>query len=113
MSLERRRHPRVKVEVPGRLRVAGVDHVGSVKDICRDAVLVETDRSWPAETPVGLEMTLPGTVGAVAVTGRVVRELRSDGGPSGVAILFDDLDPMTTLKIDLFLELHGQPTERP
>jgi hypothetical protein len=113
VSLERRKHPRVRVEVPSRLRVAGADHVGSVKDMCRDAVLVETDRSWPVETPVVLEMTLPDTDGAVAVTGRVVREIRSDGGPSAVAVLFDDPDPMTLLKIDLFLELHGQTAERP
>jgi hypothetical protein len=113
VSLERRKHPRVRVEVPSRLHVAGTDHVGSVKDICRDAVLVETDQSWPVETPVGLEMTLPGLDGAVALTGRVVREVRSDGGPSGVAILFNAPDALTMLKIDLFLELHGPTTERP
>lgn len=101
----------MKVDAPGRLRVAGGEHLGRVRDICRDAALVELDRTWPVETAVSLEMTLPRTEGAIVVAGRVVREIHLDGGMRGVAILFSEPDPLTLLKVDLFLD--SQTAEQP
>src|SRR5688572_6017928 len=88
---ERRRHPRVVVDVPATLKADGADHPARLRDICRDAALVEAERAWPLETEVGLRMELPGTGGSVDVRGRVIRLAPGEAGRHGMAVLFTDV----------------------
>lgn len=102
MGEERRRSPRVVVDVPARLEIGGQQFEARLRDICRDAALVEFDRSYPLETPVTLEAELPRVVGKIRAAGRVIR-LTSGAEPKGMAILFDELPPEVTLRIELFV----------
>lgn len=102
---ERRRHPRVVVDVPATLRADGADHIAQLRDICREAALVEADRAWPLETEVGLRMELPGTGGVVDVRGRVIRLAAGEAGRHGMAILFTDVAATAGMRIDFFVSL--------
>jgi hypothetical protein len=102
---ERRRNPRVAVDVPVTVRAEGAEHAGRLRDICRDAALVETDRSWPMETELGLRMELPGTGGPIEITGKVIRLAPGEGGKQGVAILFTDVTAAAGMRIDFFVAL--------
>ncbi len=103
MGKERRRNPRVVVDVPVRLTIDGETIPGRIRDICRDAALVEADRSYPLETKVTLEAELPQVAGTVRAPGRVIRLAQGKRGVPGMAILFDDLPSETTLRIELFI----------
>ena len=102
---ERRRHPRVVVEIPVRLRVEGVAHEARLRDICREAALVEAERAWPLETVVELHMELPGTGGAIDVSGRVIRLAAGESGRHGMAVLFTDVAATAGMRIDFFVSL--------
>ena len=102
---ERRRHPRVVVDIPATLRADGADHGVRVRDICRDAALVEGDRTWPLETEVGLRMELPGTGGVVDVQGRVIRLAAGEAGRHGMAILFTDVTATAGMRIDFYVSM--------
>jgi hypothetical protein len=108
MTEERRKSPRFTVEVPVRLTARGASYPGRLRDICRDAALVEVDRPWSLETPVALAMELPGTGGPLEVLGRVVRLVPAQGGgPHGIAVLFTDVSPAAATRIDFFIALQG------
>jgi len=101
---ERRRHPRIPVDVPVRLTVDGESLLGRLKDICRDAALVESNRAFPLETTVVLAMELPGTGGPLEVSGRVIR-LAGEDGVQAMAILFTGVTPAAATRIDFFVAL--------
>jgi hypothetical protein len=103
MGKERRRSRRVAVDVPARLTVGGETLDGRLHDICRDAALVLAGRSWPLETPMGLEAELPGVPGRVRASGRVVRLAAAEQGQHGMALLFDELAPESALRIELYI----------
>jgi hypothetical protein len=69
MGQERRRHPRFVVDVPVRIVDQGTEHTGRLRDICREAALVETARAWPLDAEVGLRMQLPGVNEGIDVAG--------------------------------------------
>jgi hypothetical protein len=105
---ERRRHPRVEVNVV--VHVTAGDDVagGRMHDISVDAVLLEAPRSWPVGTTVGLGFTLPGMQAPVSLSGTVIRETaEADGGARLMAVLFTDLPPATATAIDLFMAGQG------
>jgi hypothetical protein len=103
---ERRRHPRVVADVPVRLLVAGGEHAAHLRDICREAALVEASSKWPLETEVAIKMQLPGVSDLIEVRGRVIREVAGEGShPYGMAILFHDVTPIAALRIDFFVAL--------
>jgi hypothetical protein len=102
---ERRKNPRVAVDVPVRLIAEGITHEARIKDICRDAVLVEAARHWPLETEVGLRMELPGMNETIEVSGRVIRLVPNGSGPQGMAILFGNVSPLIGLRIEFFVAL--------
>ena len=102
---ERRKNPRAAADFAARLTVGQETIEGRVRDICRDAVLVQAARSYPLQTPVRLEMELPGQPAGIRASGKVVRLAANERGPHGMAILFDDeLPPDTALRIDLFVQ---------
>ena len=102
---ERRRNPRVVVDIPVTVKAEGQDHAGRLRDICRDAALVEMDRSWPLETELGVRMELPGTGGPIEVSGRVIRLAPGEAGKQGMAILFTDVKATAGMRIDFFVAL--------
>lgn len=104
MSPNRRRNPRVVVtDVPARITVGSETLGGQVQDICRDAALVEVERSFPLQTPMTVEVELPGVKGVIRASGRVIRQTGYDDGRHSLAILFDDLPQEHLLRIDLFI----------
>ena len=103
MSPERRRSPRYQLKAPVRLGLGDEALPGLLRDICRDAALVESPRELALETPVTLVMELPSVGGALQVSGRVVRRPAPEGDIHPLAILFTDLPPAAATRIDLLL----------
>lgn len=103
MSVERRRHPRFVVDLPARIAAGERELRGRVRDVCRDAALVEGDTWFPLQTRVGLALELPGAEGPLRVTGRVIRLAPGDQGSHAMAVLFDDLPEPAAARIDAFL----------
>ena len=103
---ERRKSPRKPADVPVRCQAEGRTFPGRLRDICRDAALVDVHEALPLDTRVLLAMHLPG-VGAVEVTGRVIRLAEGEGDARGIAVLFTDATPSAATRIDLFLSRDG------
>jgi PilZ domain len=103
---ERRKHPRFQVSVPVRLTLNEVVYAGMLKDVCRDAALVELPEALGLQSRVSLSLQLPGTGGPLQVDGKVVRVLPSaNGATSDVAVLFTDLTPAAETRIEFFIAL--------
>jgi len=100
---ERRKHRRFAVDVPARIEMGPETQLARVRDICRDAVLVEADRWYPLNTRVAVSMELPGTDGELIVTGEIIRLAPGDQGSHGMAVLFRDLNQAAADRIDLFI----------
>ena len=99
---ERRRSPRKPADLPVRCLVEGRAFPGRLRDICRDAALVDVHEAVPLDARVALTVDLPGA-GAVEVAGRVIRLAEGEGDARGIAILFADATPTAATRIDLFL----------
>jgi len=108
MSEERRRNPRFAVEVPVRLTAGGEAFPGRLKDLCRDAVLVEAAHVLPLDARVAVAMALPGTGGPLEVNGKVIRLDKGDGADHRMAILFTSVTPAAETRIDFFIAQHEQ-----
>jgi PilZ domain-containing protein len=105
MAEERRKNPRYVVDVPVRLMAGGVMTQGRLRDICRDAALVEVDAPQALESTVTLLLELPGTGGPLRVVGRVIRLAAAGEGRHGAAVLFTEVPPATEARIDFFVAL--------
>jgi hypothetical protein len=99
---ERRRHPRVAADVPVHILDQGTEHQARLRDICRDAALVEAPQTWPLESELGLKMALPGINEVIEVKGRVIR---LEPSVNGIAILFTEVTPLAGMRIDFFVAL--------
>jgi PilZ domain len=105
---ERRKHPRFKVRVPVLVSLGPERFEGRLKDLCRDAALVEINRSVTVGSELALALQLPGTGGPLLVVGSVVREAEGEDGSRVVAVLWRDVTPATETRIDFFVALQGQ-----
>jgi hypothetical protein len=103
MGDERRKSPRVAVDAAARLTIGEEQIDARVRDICRDAVLVETERVFPLQTEVTVETELPKVSGAIRASGRVIRHAKVQDGTQAMAILFDQISTEATLRIELFV----------
>lgn len=103
MSDERRKSPRIVADVPARLTVGPDTFDGLLHDVCRDAALVESERELPLGTAVTIETTLPRVAGSVRASGHVIRIAGYGDGRHSVAILFEDLEPSSRMRVDLFV----------
>jgi hypothetical protein len=89
--------------VPTHLRVGGQLVAVRLKDVCRDAVLVEAPHAWSLGTPVGVILGLPDGHAPVEVTGTVIRVvLPTSEESAGVAVLFTQLSPELATRLDFF-----------
>ncbi len=100
---ERRKSPRFSVDVPARLTVGSDVLTGRLRDVCRDAALVEANRWFPLQTAVTLAVELPGTGGPLELKGTVIRLAPGEQGSHGMAILFTDVTDAAGLRIDFFI----------
>lgn len=99
---ERRKSPRVVVDLPVRLGLEGRTFPGRIHDVCRDAALVETHQRCAVGTKVTLAWESPG--GTVAqVSGVVLRVSAAEGDARRVAVLFVDVAPATATAIELLV----------
>jgi hypothetical protein len=103
MADERRRSPRIVADVPARLTVGAETFDALLHDVCRDAALVESDRELPLGTEVSMQTELPRVSGPVRATGRVIRIAGYGDGRHSVAILFDELETASRMRVDLFV----------
>jgi PilZ domain-containing protein len=102
-SQERRKNRRYEVDIPTRLLVAGESIDVRLKDVCRDAILVESPQTWPLGTPVGVALGLPDGQSPVEVHGKVIRLAAASGGEGpGVAVLFTEVSPELAARLDFF-----------
>jgi len=99
---ERRKNPRVAMGAPVRVNVDGRPVAGRLRDICRDAALVDAPHRCPLGTAVLLTLDLPGGT-PLLVAGTVIRLVEGPGEDQGLAILFGDLTPTTAAKLDAFV----------
>ena len=103
---DRRRSPRVVVDLPVRLTVDGHTVPGRIHDVCRDAALVETHQ----RCTVGMNVLLAwdsGGGGMVQVAGVILRISAAEGDARRVAILFVDVAPATATAIELLVDRAG------
>jgi PilZ domain len=103
---DRRKSQRFPVRAPVQLTAGGEVLPAILKDLCRDAALVEVRRPLPLGTEVSLLLKLPGTGGPLQVGGHVVRVAP---GPEPdtleVAVLFVDMTAAAETRIDFFIAL--------
>jgi hypothetical protein len=102
---ERRRSPRFSVSVPVRLTFGSDTSTGTLKDLCRDAALVESEHAAPLGSEVTLALALPGTGGPLQVGGRVVRLTPGEEGGHDLAVLFTEVSNAAEARIDFFITL--------
>jgi hypothetical protein len=103
---DRRRSPRVVVDLPVRLVVDGQTVPGRIHDVCRDAALVETHQRCSVGMNVVLSWETPGG-GMVQVAGVILRISAAEGDARRVAILFVDVAPATATAIELLVDRAG------
>ena len=102
-SDERRRSKRYAADVPTRLRVAGRLIDVRLKDVCRDAVLVESSETFDLGTPVGVILGLPDGQNPIEVHGTIIRLApAADAEAAGMAVLFTQLSPELATRLDFF-----------
>ena len=86
---DRRRQPRFSVRVPVQLTSGNEVHPAILKDLCRDAGLVEIRHGLELGSEVSLLLKLPGTGGPLQVGGHVVRVAPgAEAGTVEAAVLF-------------------------
>jgi hypothetical protein len=102
MTQERRKNPRVTVDLPVKVWVGGDAVPGHLKDICRDAALVEIHHRCDVGTPIRIAWETRD--GAVEVSGRVIRLALGEGDAQAVAMLFGDVPSFAATQIELLID---------
>lgn len=102
---ERRKSPRVVVDVSVRLTVEGRTVPGRIHDICRDAALVESHERCVVGAKVAMARESAGSV--ARVDGVVLRVSAGEGDARGIAILFVDVAPAAATAIELLIDRAG------
>ncbi len=107
MSPERRRHPRVRVDVAVQITAEDRAISGHLHDLSVDATLLEAPQAWPVGTAVRLAFELPDGGGSLDLAGTVIRVAEGEGQGQAMAVLFADLPPAAATRIDLFMGRRG------
>jgi PilZ domain len=103
---ERRKEPRFEVSVAVHLALGADRFRGLLKDICRDAALLEVGRTLAEGAAVALVLQLPGTGGPLHLLGKVVRTAPRDHGGQEIAVVFVDLTPAAETRLDYFVTVN-------
>ena len=103
---DRRRQPRFLVRVPVQLTTGSEVHPAILKDLCRDAGLVEIRHGLELGSEVSLLLKLPGTGGPLQVGGHVVRVAPgAEAGTLEAAVLFANVTAAAETRIEFFITL--------
>ncbi len=106
---DRRKSQRFPVRAPVQLTAGGEVHPAILKDLCKDAALVELRRPLPLGSEVSLLLKLPGTGGPLQVGGHVVRVAPGpEPGTLEMAVLFADVTAASETRIDFFIALQAR-----
>jgi hypothetical protein len=100
---DRRRHPRITVDLPATVLAGGAERPARVKDLCRDAALVESAEPAALGEAVALAIVV-SRAATVDLKGRVIRDAGHDGRQHAFAVLFSDLDPAAATEIEVLLQ---------
>jgi len=98
---DRRKSPRLPVEGAVRLTSGGTSTTGRLRDLCRDAALVEVEAVQALGAFVTLAVELPD--GPIEVSGQVIRLAQGDEGRHGAAVLFSDVPAESAHRIESLL----------
>ena len=107
---ERRASVRVSVDFPvGLSKIAQVTVTaasgeslrGRARDLCKDAVLVEADRSFPLGTELNIAFEASGSGPPLELEGKVVR--MGPRKPGVMAIAFSNITPESQAAIDALI----------
>jgi hypothetical protein len=105
---DRRKSQRFPVRAPVQLTAGGEAHPAILKDLCRDAALVEIRHPLQLGIEVSLLLKLPGTGGPLQVGGHVVRVAPGpEPGTLEMAVLFADLTAAAETRIDFVIALQA------
>ena len=105
---DRRRSQRFPVRTPAQLTAGNEVHPATLKDLCRDAALVEIRHPLPLGSEVSLLLKLPGTGGPLQLGGHVVRLAPGpEAGTLEAAVLFADVTKAAETRIDFFIALQA------
>jgi hypothetical protein len=112
-ATERRRHPRISVDLAATVLAGGAERPARVKDLCRDAALVESGHA-AALGEAGSLAIVVRRAATVELKGRVIRDAGRAGDGHAFAVLFSDLDPAAATEIEVLLarlEREASPPE--
>jgi hypothetical protein len=98
---DRRKSPRFPADMAVSVSTSDETIEGRVKDICRDAFLMEGERSFRRDTAVSFVLRLPDAASPLAARGKVVRLGPTQQGV--MAVTFESLDAATIERLDAFL----------
>jgi phage baseplate assembly protein gpV len=104
MGAERRSSPRYRVDLPAHLMVAEKSVEVQLRDVCRDAALVEAPLALAVGTEVYVAVELHWTGGPLELAGRVIRVDRVESGAHATAVLFRGVTPAVATQIELLLD---------
>ena len=108
---ERRRHPRVSIELPLRLTLQDGTVDSHIVNLSESGIRLRTPSPLPLMTRVQIALELPDKAGssgaaAVAITGVIVRCVETPGqdNPYDTAIFFEDLSDSARGHIARFVQ---------
>jgi hypothetical protein len=104
MSEDRRGSPRYRVDLPARLIVGEKTLEAQLRDVCRDAALVEAAEPLPLGTEVYIAVELHWTGGPLELPGRVIRVDSVWSATHAMAVLFRGVTPAVAIQIELLLD---------
>ncbi|MBS2002705.1 MAG: PilZ domain-containing protein [Candidatus Obscuribacterales bacterium] len=112
--IQRRRQPRVAVDVPVRMSSADGQRLGSeirTKDISRSGVALETLQPLPDDIGLSVNIVIESSVGEIATASRVIRVERNWlANKTVIGLEFTDMKPDDVATLDKLLLLLGGKT---
>lgn len=77
-----------------------------LRDICREAVLLDADTWFPLGKDVHVTLELPAPHAPILAAGQVVRLTPGEEGMHGMAVLFTDITAADALRIEVIVGTH-------
>jgi uncharacterized protein (TIGR02266 family) len=100
--------PRIELSEPVRLSAGSSESWGTVRNLSRGGIFVETDRVFDPHTEVDLHFQLPETESEIAPTAQVVWQRGENGSadspaPPGMGMRFLEIDGTTARRLEEFV----------
>lgn len=103
--------PRIDVETPVRLAREGAEAWGTVRNLSRGGIFIESEQAYPPATELQLEFPLPDGRAVLAPTAHVVWvRIPTRGSRTGMGLRFLGLDGASAHSLEHFVREHrGAP----